>query len=59
MKHAIFTRKPGKFLPDSVITTKYAESELEVFNALYKPRRVFVSKLQNQRSGSRFMSTQQ
>ncbi len=29
MKHAIFTRKTGKFLPDSVIATKYAESELE------------------------------
>ena len=29
MKHAVFTRKTGKFLPDSVITTKYAESELE------------------------------
>jgi hypothetical protein len=29
MKHAIFKRKTGKYLPDSVITTKYAESELE------------------------------
>ena len=29
MKHAVFKRKTGKFLPDSVITTKYAESELE------------------------------
>jgi hypothetical protein len=27
MKHAIFKRKTGKYLPDSVITTKYAESE--------------------------------
>jgi hypothetical protein len=29
MKHAIFRRKTGQYLPDSVITTKYAESELE------------------------------
>jgi hypothetical protein len=29
MKHAIFKRKTGKYLPDSAITTKYAESELE------------------------------
>ena len=29
MKHAIFTRKTGKLLPDSVIATKYTESELE------------------------------
>jgi hypothetical protein len=29
MKHAIFKRKTGQYLPDSVITTKYAESELE------------------------------
>ena len=29
MKHAIFTRKPGKFLPDSVIAMVYADSELE------------------------------
>ena len=29
MKDAIFKRKTGKYLPDSVITTKYAESELE------------------------------
>ncbi len=29
MKHATFKRKTGKFLPDSVIATKYAESELE------------------------------
>jgi hypothetical protein len=29
MKHAIFKRKTEKYLPDSVITTKYAESELE------------------------------
>ena len=28
-KHAKLKRKTGKFLPDSVITTKYAESELE------------------------------
>jgi hypothetical protein len=27
MKHATFQRKTGKYLPDSVITTKYAESE--------------------------------
>jgi hypothetical protein len=27
MKHATFKRKTGKYLPDSVITTKYAESE--------------------------------
>ena len=27
MKHAIFRRKTGQYLPDSVITTKYAESE--------------------------------
>ena len=29
MKHAILKRKTGQYLPDSVITTKYAESELE------------------------------
>ena len=29
MEHAIFTRKTGQFLPDSVIVTKYAASELE------------------------------
>jgi hypothetical protein len=29
MKHATFKRKTGQYLPDSVITTKYAESELE------------------------------
>ena len=29
MKQATFKRKTGKFLPDSVIATKYAESELE------------------------------
>jgi hypothetical protein len=29
MKHAIFKRKTGQYLPDSVITKKYAESELE------------------------------
>ena len=29
MKDAIFKRKTGQYLPDSVITTKYAESELE------------------------------
>jgi hypothetical protein len=29
MKHAIFKRKTGQYLRDSVITTKYAESELE------------------------------
>ncbi|CAB4036080.1 Hypothetical predicted protein, partial [Paramuricea clavata] len=29
MKHAIFKRNTGKYLRDSVITTKYAESELE------------------------------
>ena len=28
MKHAVFKRKTGKYLRDSVITTKYAESEL-------------------------------
>ena len=27
MKHATFRRKTGKYLQDSVITTKYAESE--------------------------------
>ena len=27
IKHAIFKRKTGQYLPDSVITTKYAESE--------------------------------
>ena len=27
MKHAIFRRKTGQYLPDSVITTKYAEGE--------------------------------
>ena len=27
MKDAIFKRKTGQYLPDSVITTKYAESE--------------------------------
>ena len=29
MKHATFKRKAGKYLPDSVIATKYTESELE------------------------------
>ena len=29
MKHAIFKRKTGQYLRDSVVTTKYAESELE------------------------------
>ena len=29
MKHATFKRKAGKYLPDSVIATKYAESESE------------------------------
>ncbi len=29
MKHAMFKRETGQFLPDSVIATKYAESELE------------------------------
>jgi hypothetical protein len=29
IKHATFKRKTGQYLPDSVITTKYAESELE------------------------------
>ena len=29
MKHATFKRKVGKYLPDSVIATKYTESELE------------------------------
>ena len=29
MEQAVFKRKTGTFLPDSVIATKYAESELE------------------------------
>ena len=29
MKHAIFKRTTGQYLPDSVITTECAESELE------------------------------
>ncbi len=29
MKHAIFKRETGKYLPDSVIATKYSGSELE------------------------------
>ena len=48
MKHAIFKRKTGQYLPDSVITTKFAESErVHVFHVLYKHRRVLVSELQS------------